>query len=853
MKYGTFLLITIPALLGMIFTQISEAQETGSFELNQQEYFQNRGVGVMPFLEHHPESHQSGVIMVMHDTRIATNGDLRLEATPGQWSPMSKLQEREVDRGHQQVRATLTYPDSSQHLQGFNPLYYPDLHFNYDVTVSADGDDINIRVDLDRPMPQEWIGKVGFTMELYPEELFGKAWYMDEDSGIFPRQAYGVSAEEDTEPRPQIIPNGDLKALRPLPHHRAQPEPLAKGDVLTVAPESDDLRMQIEAKNGDLELYDGRVQHQNGWFIVRSTVNEGATDGAIEWTISPNVKPDWVREPVLQYSMVGYHPDQDKVAVVETDPNDDFNSEIQLRRIDPDGSHAIVQSGRPDFYGDYLRYDYYHFDFSDISREGMYQLVMGDQKSEVFRIAENVYDQNVWQPTLDYFLPVQMCHMRVREKYKLWHDACHLDDALMAPVDIDHFDGYLQGSSTLTDFEPGEHVPGLDRGGWHDAGDDDFRIESQAGEVFILSAAFDEFNVTRDNTLIDQEKRITEIREPDGNPDILQQIEHGLLNIIGGYQSLGRLYRGVISPTLSQYVLAGDVSGQTDNLIYDSELDRDENTATHSGLPDDRWVFTEINPSREYDTIANIASSVNAMEGFNSDLADDALTAAVELWNEDREIDDWARSNKVRAAVELFRATGDAEYETYLLENRDFIIDNFRSIGWAVARVVHDIDDEELTRRMGHAAAEYYEDIEASMEDTPYGLSFALQLWGRGWTLQSQGVEQYFLHKAFPEQFGKEYLLNVLHFVLGTQPGSNNQSYASGVGAESKTTAYGYNRMDYSYIPGGVIVGTARIAPDFPELKAFPYFWQQSEYVMGGGATEFMFLALAADELLNED
>ena len=44
----------------------------------------------------------------------------------------------------------------------------------------------------------------------------------------------------------------------------------------------------------------------------------------------------------------------------------------------------------------------------------------------------------------------------------------------------------------------------------------------------------------------------------------------------------------------------------------------------------------------------------------------------------------------------------------------------------------------------------------------------------------------------------------------------------------------------------------AIIRPDCPELKEWPYFWQQTEYVMGGGATNFMFLVLAADNLLKK-
>lgn len=75
-------------------------------------------------------------------------------------------------------------------------------------------------------------------------------------------------------------------------------------------------------------------------------------------------------------------------------------------------------------------------------------------------------------------------------------------------------------------------------------------------------------------------------------------------------------------------------------------------------------------------------------------------------------------------------------------------------------------------------------------------------------------------------------------------------SFASGIGAESVTAAYGFNRADASYIPGGVVSGTALIRPDFPELKDWPYLWQQTEYVLGGGSSRFMFLVLAVQDLM---
>ena len=122
-------------------------------------------------------------------------------------------------------------------------------------------------------------------------------------------------------------------------------------------------------------------------------------------------------------------------------------------------------------------------------------------------------------------------------------------------------------------------------------------------------------------------------------------------------------------------------------------------------------------------------------------------------------------------------------------------------------------------------------------------------IWGAGWTIQERGVRQYFFHRGWPEHAPAESWLSALNFVLGVHPGENNMSFVSGVGANSATTAYGTNRADWSYIPGGVISGTALIRPDLPELKVWPFFWQQTEYVIGGGEANFMFLALAADRL----
>ena len=60
------------------------------FKLNSQEYFERPGINVMYGQDYYPEGHQGGLSIIMHDERVASNGDVRLEPSPGQWSPIPK-------------------------------------------------------------------------------------------------------------------------------------------------------------------------------------------------------------------------------------------------------------------------------------------------------------------------------------------------------------------------------------------------------------------------------------------------------------------------------------------------------------------------------------------------------------------------------------------------------------------------------------------------------------------------------------------------------------------------------------------------------------------------------------------
>lgn len=835
--------LVLPALRAQV------KDDAAVLRINELEYLEMPGLNVMLAHDYYPESHQGGVGVIQNGLRVATNGDLRLEPTPGQWQPVPKVGKRMVDRARQEISVRMQYPDPEKNRRGFNPIVYPDLELGYTLTIKPDGKSFRIVVDLDRPLPVEWVGRVGFNLELFPGLLFGKPFYMDDRPGLFPRQADGPSFRDA---------RGEL-----------QTAPLAEGRRLTIAPGDERQTMLVERlRGGDLQLLDGRAQHTNGWFVVRSLVPAGATTHAVEWLVTPRALPGWKYQPVVQVSQVGYHPAQEKVAVIETDPADERRPKAVLVRANEGGGSEQVLEEAPAEWGRFLRYRYFRFDFTKVRRPGVYFVRYGDYQTEPFQISPDVYKRHVWQPTLEYFLPAQMCHMRVNDRYRVWHGACHLDDARMAPANVNHIDGYAQGPSTLTKYAGGDTVPGLDRGGWHDAGDDDLRVESQAETMRGLALLYEAFRVDYDNTSIDPQNRVVEIGRPDGRPDVLQQIEHGAVSVVGGYRSLGRLYRGLITPTLRQYTLLGDTANVTDNVRFNPKLAPEKtqalrradgvsvtDTRPHDpsgepfgrpGLPDDRWVFTEENPGRELQTAAGLAAASRALRHLNPPLAADCLRIAVELWDGTKEREALQR---VEPAVELLLATGEARYAEFLKGATADIVKNFPRVGWVAGRAVVKVNDRQFTNALTEAARAYRSRVEERGRKTPYGVPYEPDIWGAGWGIQRFGVEQYFLHASFPEVFNTDYMLRALNFILGCHPGSNTASFASGVGSRSLTTAYGFNRADWSYIPGGVGSGTALIRPDYPELLTWPFLWQQTEYVLGGGTTDYLILVLAAEHL----
>ncbi|MBN2103933.1 glycoside hydrolase family 9 protein [bacterium] len=811
-SYCAFFLLFSGALFSVLGKPILQLQEDGTF--------QQHGLSVLVFNNAYPIGHQGGIEIIQHDRRVATNGNVWLEPTPGQWDAVAENSDPVLDISKNCITVAGEHKEAE---------------IKYTLRVEAQNSQIQIRLDLNGPLPEAWNGKAGFQMELFPGLLFGQSWHMDGQSGIFPCQANGP-----------VTRYGESVV----------PQPLAEGKMLTIASENPECRMTIECPNGSLQLIDGRIPDDNGWFVVRSLIPFNRSKNAVSWIICPHVIEGWLSQPKILHSQVGYHPNQSKRILFELDKNDPGETLAVLTRVNPDGTETIVRSDLPVLWGNYLRYQYRVLDITDIIQTGIYRVQYGAETSSLFRIHPKVYQRDVWQPTLETFFPVQMCHMRVRDRFRIWHDACHMDDALQAPVDHQHFDGYRQGSTADTPFDPGEHIPGLNQGGWHDAGDYDLAAGSQINTVMMLALIREQFYVNTDQTLIDHKRRMVVMHQPDGMPDIVQQIKQGVLQILSGFQAAGHCFPGIIAATITQYVHLGESAAMTDNRIFTGGALK-KLPGWLPGTMDDRWVFTNRSTALNFAAARALAAASRVLRVVDDSLATVCLETALQTWAEEvtREpvehrsayVPRNYQAEEILATIELFLTTQDKAFLLHLKDRIPIIEEQIKYVGWSLCRLLPFIEDQDLHKRICQFILQL---PDPDLTDSPFGVTGRFYIWGVAWQIQQQAVGQYFLHQAFPDRFSVDFIYNAVHYVLGCHPASST-SLVSGVGSHSLTTAYGVNRADWSYIPGGSVSGPALIRPDFPELKEpWPFLWQQTEYVMGGAAS-YIFCVLAADQLLN--
>ena len=845
-KIASLATMALPVVL-LSFTASCSQKGTDSFAMNELEYFEKTGSNVLVYSNIYNggfcDEKLAGIEIIQRGERLATGGGIRFMNTPEQWDIYGEMTNREVNRDENYIEVELTYED---------------YDFVSKIRVTPNGEGVLMQVYLDKPVPANLVGKAGMNLEFFPASYFGKNYLVDGAARILPRFPM-----HDTEVRPlaEKIPQyfGETTFDDRGRDEFLVPLPMSTGKSIVLAPEDDELCVSITSDE-DVSIYDGRHLAQNGTFVVRSLLPAGKTGKVLEWYVEPSSNPEWIREPNIGFSQIGYTPAQSKVSVVELDKRDKIAPTAKILRVNPDGSQTLALNAKVEEWGVfYSRYNYARIDFSEVREPGLYVIEYDGVQTNAFPIDKDIYSDK-WHSSMDMSIVIAMDHMEVNEGYRIWHGRANMDDAIMAPANIRIHDGYSQGAENYTKYKPLEHVPGLAVGGWYDAGDFDIQQNSVVTTTVDLASLWRLFQPKRDMTYIDEVTKYADIHRPDGVPDVVQQIMHGTLNMNAQIEALGFVSRNIGQPQMHQYHHLGDALTLTDGLIYDPSLKPYQVSADgkRSGTYDDRIVMTN-RPSAGsvMNSIVGLASAYPALKNYYPEEAERSLKNALMLWNKYVGEGD----NGVRGAIELYYATGDEKFKNIFMpailrqvntlgESVNNDNNNRRNSGSNMGQIlrVYDMLDADAKAKVDAAIPAYIERLSNVGSDNPYCVPIS----GGGWAGNNQVISNsfnaYLVWKQYPELVDPEMVLKGLNYLYGNHP-YNNLSFITGVGVATKKVAYGNNRADYNVIPGGVVPGLLMRKPDFMENKDdYPFLWGENECCINS-VPNYVMLNLACIEV----
>ena len=788
----------------------------GDLRLNDLEYFERQGVNVLVFSNSFNggfnDEKNSGIEVIHHGVRTIQGGAVRLNNTPEQWDLVPRMTNRQVDRENGSIEVTMRYDD---------------YDFDSRVVVTAKGKAVEIAVWLDKPVPEKLAGEAGFNIEFLPSQYWLKTYTMDGRLGRLPRYATSQTITRQNSEKPRQFKG--FKTYDDRGTNRfVDPLPIETGHSLTLATDAPERMISISSKDAELKLYDGRMLAQNGWFVLRSVLPAGKTGKVVTWTVEPHAIPGWIREPNIGFSQIGYTPEQPKVAVIELDKTDTPKATASLMRLNPDGTTEKAFEGEIKSWGAYFKYNYVKFDFSAVKEPGVYYIQYGNTKTNDFLIDAHVYDK-ITDATTDVWVPIHMNHMYVNEGYRTWHGEPFKEGYLQAP-ESDHFDLHRQGTSTDTKYKPYELIPGLNIGGFFDAGDFDIETGSNINVVQNFIRTWELFHPQRDETFVSQKQRYVDLHRPDGVPDILQFIEHGTLNLVAQAEQIGHMSQTLSNSILDNYHHLGDAASITDGLHYDPSLKPYEVSADgkRSGTPDDMWAFTNRNPRLDLQAAGVLTSAARVLRGYNDELADRAQKQAVRLRQEAEDL----------LAKRPNRRDRQAEADD------DWLSGGIGNVARNLQTMLDSIPmkDEAYKQKLRPAVERFNEYIHSFDTQNPYGVPIGLGNWAGVNMVLNFGITVNYAHIYFPDIVSKDEVYRVANWLYGCHP-YHNYSFVAVVGAaRPKQVFYGNNRADFSFIPGNVAPGLLFRKPDhFENFDDWPFLWGQNEGTIAGNTQYIIF------------
>lgn len=836
-------------VMGLMAASFSQAQD---LQLNDSCYFERQGVNVLVFNNSFNggfnDEKNSGIEIIQHGIRAIQGGAVRLNNTPEQWDLVPKMTYRNVNREQGSIEVGLRYED---------------YDFDSRVVVTAQGKAVEIAVWLDKPVPEELVGNAGLNLEFLPSRYWLKTFSMDGRLNRFPRYATSQTVARPNSEKPRQFKGFKTYDDRGTGRF-VDPLPLETGHSITMAMDDPERMIRIHSNDAELKLYDGRMLAQNGWFVLRSVLPAGKTGKVVSWTVEPYAVEGWIRKPNIGFCQVGYTPDQPKVSVIELDKNDSPKAVAALMRINEDGTVSKAYEGKIDTWGRYYKYNYVKFDFSSVKEPGIYYIQYDTVKTNNFLIDERVYDK-ITDATTDVWVPIHMNHMFVNEGYRVWHGEPFKEGYLQAPPS-DHFDLHYQGPTTDTKYKPLELIPGLNVGGFFDAGDFDIETGANINVVENLIRAWELFKPLRDETFVSEEQRYVDLHRPDGTPDIMQYIQHGVLNLVAQAEQIGHMASTLSNSVLDNYHHLGDAASITDGLHYDPSLKPYEVSADgkRSGTPDDMWAFTTRNPRLDMRAATMFAAAAHALKGYNDSLAARALTQSKRLMKEAEELLSQRAESEKNNTRARFGGVAATNLQLYAATQEKGYLDVFKKEIWneldqnlefnlqtALDAIPYmDEDYREKLRPYVEKYAQYIQDFD---RQNPYGVPIGTGNWAGIGPLLSFGTTVCFAHLYYPDIVAKNEVYRAANWLFGCHP-YHNYSFVAAVGAaRPKAVFYGNNRADFSFIPGNVAPGVLFRKPDhFENFDDWPFLWGQNEGTIAGN-TQYIIFGSAFKHIVGEE
>lgn len=820
---------------GLLATTLAQAQD---LKLNDKGYFEKQGINVLVFSNSFDggfnDEKNSGIEIIQHGIRSIQGGAVRLNSTPEQWDLVPKMTFRNVDREKGVIEVGLRYED---------------YDFDSRIVVTSKGETVEIAVWLDSPVPEELAGKAGLNLEFLPSRYWLKTFLMDGRLNRFPRYASSQTVTRPNSEKPRQFKGfktyddrGTGRFIDPLP--------IETGHNITMAMDDPERMISINSSDSELELYDGRMLAQNGWFVLRSVLPKNKTGKVVSWTVKPNAIDGWIRKPNIGFCQVGYTPEQPKVSVIELDKNDTPKNVAALMRINEDGTVSKAYEGKIETWGDYFKYNYVKFDFSDVKTPGVYYIQYDTVKTNNFIIDSHVYDK-ITDATTDVWVPIHMNHMYVNEAYRVWHGEPFKEGYLQAPPS-DHFDLHYQGPTTDTKYKPLELIPGLNVGGFFDAGDFDIETGSNINVVENFIRTWELFKPQRDETFVSEQQHYVDLHRPDGKPDIMQYIEHGTLNLVAQAEQIGHMASTLSNSVLDNYHHLGDAASITDGLHYDPSLKPYEVSADgkRSGTPDDMWAFTTRNPELDMRAATMFAAAAHALEGYNDSLAARALKQSKRLMQEaeelmkssDKKFSDQRKYGFAATNMQLYAATRDKKYLDAFMKEIWSGLDWNLEFNIQTALDAIPYMDEAYRDKLKPYVEKFAKYISGFDKQNPYGVPIGLGNWAGSNQVLSFGTAVCFAHYYYPEIVKKDEVYRAANWMFGCHP-YHNYSFVAAVGAaRPKKVFYGNNRADFSFIPGNVAPGLLFRKPDhFENFDDWPFLWGQNEGTIAGNTQYIIF------------